>query len=104
LIAGAALGYLSLTFLLAFVVIAVLVGAVLSVSALALEEFNFRRYHRGPEAARLLAMALAENLGYRQLLTAWRVLADVARGRRGWGEMRRRGLGYAPARGTSRGR
>jgi hypothetical protein len=81
-------------------------GAVLSVSALALEEFNFRRYHRGREAARLLVMALAENLGYRQLLTAWRVLGlvDVARRRRGWGEMRRRGLGYAPARGESRGR
>jgi cellulose synthase/poly-beta-1,6-N-acetylglucosamine synthase-like glycosyltransferase len=105
-IAGSALGYLSLTFLLAFAVLAVLVGAVLSVSALALEEFNFRRYQRGREAARLLVMALAENLGYRQLLTAWRVLGlvDVARGRSGWGEMRRRGLGYVPARGESRGR
>jgi cellulose synthase/poly-beta-1,6-N-acetylglucosamine synthase-like glycosyltransferase len=105
-IAGSALGYLSLTFLLAFAVIAVLAGAVLSVSALALEEFNFRRYQRGREAARLLAMALAENLGYRQLLTVWRVLAlvDVARRRRGWGEMRRRGLGYAPSRGAARGR
>jgi cellulose synthase/poly-beta-1,6-N-acetylglucosamine synthase-like glycosyltransferase len=105
-IAGSALGYLSLTFLLAFAVLAVLVGAVLSVSALALEEFNFRRYQRGREAARLLVMALAENLGYRQLLTAWRVLGlvDVARRRRGWGEMHRRGLGYAPARGESRGR
>jgi hypothetical protein len=105
-IAGSALGYLSLTFLLAFAVLSVFVGAVLSVSALALEEFNFRRYQRGREAARLLVMALAENVGYRQLLTAWRVLGlvDVARRRRGWGEMHRRGLGYAPARGESRGR
>jgi cellulose synthase/poly-beta-1,6-N-acetylglucosamine synthase-like glycosyltransferase len=103
-IAGAALGYLSVTFLVAFAVVAVLVGAVLSVSALALEEFNFRRYQRGREAARLVAMSFAENLGYRQLTTIWRVLAlvDVARRRRGWGEMQRRGLGYAPAR--SRGR
>jgi hypothetical protein len=51
-------------------------------------------------------MALAENLGYRQLVTAWRVLGlvGVARRRREWGEMRRRGLGYAPARGEPRGR
>ena len=105
-IAGAALGYLSVTFLLAFAVVAVLVGAVLSLAALALEEINFRRYQRGREAARLVAMALAENLGYRQLTTLWRVLGsiDAARRRRGWGEMRRRGLGYAPARGASRGR
>ena len=105
-IAGAALGYLSLTFLVAFSVLAILVGAVLSVAALALEEFNFRRYKRGREAARLVAMSLVENLGYRQLATLWRVLAlvDVARRRGGWGEVRRRGLGYAPARGASRGR
>jgi cellulose synthase/poly-beta-1,6-N-acetylglucosamine synthase-like glycosyltransferase len=103
-IAGAALGYLSVTFLVAFAVVAVLVGAVLSVSALALEEFNFRRYQRGREAARLVAMSFAENLGYRQLTTIWRVLGlvDVARRRRSWGEMQRRGLGYAPVR--SRGR
>jgi cellulose synthase/poly-beta-1,6-N-acetylglucosamine synthase-like glycosyltransferase len=103
-IAGSALGYLSVSFLVAFAVVAVLVGAVLSVSALALEEFNFRRYQRGREAARLVAMSFAENLGYRQLTTIWRVLGlvDVARRRTGWGEMKRRGLGYAPAR--SRGR
>jgi cellulose synthase/poly-beta-1,6-N-acetylglucosamine synthase-like glycosyltransferase len=103
-IAGAALGYLSVTFLVAFAVVAVLVGAVLSVSALALEEFNFRRYQRGREAARLVAMSFAENLGYRQVTTIWRVLGlvDVARRRRSWGEMQRRGLGYAPVR--SRGR
>jgi cellulose synthase/poly-beta-1,6-N-acetylglucosamine synthase-like glycosyltransferase len=103
-IAGTALGYLSVTFLVAFAVVAVLVGAVLSVSALALEEFNFRRYQRGREAARLVAMSFAENLGYRQLTTIWRVLGlvDVARRRRSWGEMQRRGLGYAPVR--SRGR
>jgi cellulose synthase/poly-beta-1,6-N-acetylglucosamine synthase-like glycosyltransferase len=103
-IAGAALGYLSVTFLVAFAVVAVLVGAVLSVSALALEEFNFRRYQRGREAARLVAISFAENLGYRQLTTIWRVLGlvDVARRRRSWGEMQRRGLGYAPVR--SRGR
>ena len=104
-VAAAALGEVSYAFLGAFLVVSVLVGAALSVSALALEEFNFRRYPRGSEVARMLFAALAENMGYRQLGTVWRVQAylDLARRRKEWGEMRRRGLGYAPAR-TSRGR
>jgi cellulose synthase/poly-beta-1,6-N-acetylglucosamine synthase-like glycosyltransferase len=100
-IAAAALGVVSYLFLAAFFVLAILVGALLSLSALALEEFNFRRYQRGPEAFRLLVMSLSENFGYRQLNAIWRVLAlfDLARGRRDWGEIRRRGLGYEAAGG-----
>jgi cellulose synthase/poly-beta-1,6-N-acetylglucosamine synthase-like glycosyltransferase len=104
---GAALaGRLSVEFYVAFFVIAILVGALLSVSALMLEEFSFRRYTRGREVARLVGAALIENVGYRQLNTVWRVLGlvDVARGRRGWGGMQRRGLGYAPARSSPPGR
>jgi len=99
-VAGA-FGRLSAAFLIAFFVVAILVGALLSVSALALEEFNFRRYQRGREAGRLLAAALGENLGYRQLNAVWRTLAlvDLARGHKEWGDMRRRGLGYGAARG-----
>jgi cellulose synthase/poly-beta-1,6-N-acetylglucosamine synthase-like glycosyltransferase len=99
-VAGA-LGRLSFVFLVAFFVVALLVGALLSVSALALEEFNFRRYQHGREAGRLLVAALSENLGYRQLNTVWRVVAflDLARRRNEWGQMRRRGLGYGAARG-----
>ena len=39
----------------------------LSFAALALEEFSFRRHPRGREVVRLLAYAVFENLGYRQL-------------------------------------
>jgi cellulose synthase/poly-beta-1,6-N-acetylglucosamine synthase-like glycosyltransferase len=96
-IASASLGVLSLGFLLAFFAASVLVGFFLSLSALALEEFNFRRYVRSRQVGRLLVAAMVEELGYRQLLALWRTLAlvDLARGRRGWGEMPRRGLGYA---------
>ena len=54
----------------------------------------------------MLTAAVFENLGYRQLQSVWRTLAlvDLARGRRDWGEMRRRGLGYAPAGESSGGR
>jgi hypothetical protein len=88
-------------FLAAFFIVAVLVGALLSVSALALEEFNFRRYPRGREAGRLLVAALGENLGYRQLNALWLAFAlvDLARGSKDWGQIRRRGLGYGAAGG-----
>jgi hypothetical protein len=97
-VAGAAIGALSLRILVLFLVVSVLLGALLSISALALEEFSFRRHERGRDAARLLAFALLENLGYRQAMDALRIvgLVDALRRRRGWGEMRRRGIGVTP--------
>jgi cellulose synthase/poly-beta-1,6-N-acetylglucosamine synthase-like glycosyltransferase len=105
-IAAAATGALSLAFVGAFFAAAVLVGFFLSLSALALEEFSFRRYVRGREVGRLLVAAVIENFGYRQLLALWRTraLVELARGRHEWGEMQRRGLGYAPAGEPSGGR
>jgi len=93
-----ATGAVSAGFLIAFLSMAVLLGVVLSVSALALEEFSFRRHRRGREAARLLVFAVLENFGYRQLNDWWRLrgFVDVARRRSEWGEMKRRGLGYTP--------
>jgi len=89
-----ATGAVSLAFLAAFLIVSLLLGMLLSVSALALEEFGFRRHRRGREAAILLLYALIENVGYRQLADAWRIvgLVDALRRRRGWGQMRRRGL------------
>jgi cellulose synthase/poly-beta-1,6-N-acetylglucosamine synthase-like glycosyltransferase len=104
-IASAAIGAVSLAFLLAFFIVSVLLGVLLSVSALALEEFNFRRHEHSHEAARLLYFAVLENLGFRQLLDLWRVLAigDLMAGRRRhWGTMQRRGLG--PRAGAEAGR
>jgi hypothetical protein len=90
-------GAVSIRFLAAFLLMALLLGALLSVSALALEEFSFRRHAQGREAARLLRFALLENFGYRQLTDFWRLQAfvDLVRRRRHWGEMKRRGLGIA---------
>ena len=101
---AAATGAVSWTFLVAFAVVSVLLGVLLSVSALALEEFSFRRHARGREAARLLAYGVLENLGYRQLTDFWRLLAfvDIARRHRHWGEMRRRGFGYPASREPTR--
>ena len=91
-------GLLSLPFLLGFLAVAFLLGILLSIAALALEEFSFRRHRRNREVARLLIFSVVENLGYRQLLAFWRFLAffDLARGRSGWGEQRRKGFRSAP--------
>jgi cellulose synthase/poly-beta-1,6-N-acetylglucosamine synthase-like glycosyltransferase len=94
-----ALGLLSWPFVLAFLVFAVMLGQLLSISALALEEFSFRRHPRGREILRMSAYAAVENLGYRQLTDLWRGVAfwDLLRGRKSWGDMQRRGFQTAPA-------
>ncbi|MDW8469375.1 MAG: hypothetical protein RML56_10770 [Burkholderiales bacterium] len=73
-------------------ILAVGLGVALSASALLLEEMSFHVYKRPRELAVLAIFAVLENLGYRQLLTLWRLegLAHWAFGVRvRWGEMRR---------------
>lgn len=87
-------GELSVLFLVGFFVVAVLLGILLSLAALTLEEHSFRRPREGREIARLIGFSLVENIGYRQLLAFWRFVAffDLARGRNDWGEMNRKGF------------
>jgi hypothetical protein len=82
-------------YLAAFLAVSVAFGAVLSVSALALEKQTFRRHLRQRDSARLLLYAVLDNAGYRQLSDVFRAQAfvDLARRTRGWGEQRRRGIG-----------
>jgi cellulose synthase/poly-beta-1,6-N-acetylglucosamine synthase-like glycosyltransferase len=91
------LGGLSTMYLIAYLVLALLVGILLSLSALALEELNYSRHPRARDVARLAGYSLIDNLGYRQLNDFWRILAlgDVLRGRRDWGEQSRRGFSTA---------
>jgi hypothetical protein len=95
---SAVLGLLSPGFLIPFVLVAVLFGQLLTICALALEEFSFRRHPHGREVVRLLGYAAAENVGYRQLTLVWGGVAlwDALRRRRSWGEMQRRGFQTAP--------
>ncbi|HEX2726738.1 MAG TPA: glycosyltransferase family 2 protein, partial [Beijerinckiaceae bacterium] len=89
-----ALGMLDASILVAFAIVAVLLGVLLSVAALALEEFSFRRHPHGKEVIRMLVYAVTENFGYRQLVDWWRLLGlwDVVRRRKGWGDMKRKGF------------
>jgi cellulose synthase/poly-beta-1,6-N-acetylglucosamine synthase-like glycosyltransferase len=88
------LGDLSPVFVVAFLVVAGLLGVVLSLAALTLEEHSFRRHRDGRDIARLVCFSVLENVGYRQIVSFWRFLAffDLLRGRAEWGEMRRKGF------------
>ncbi|SEO44553.1 glycosyltransferase family 2 protein [Aquisalimonas asiatica] len=94
MVTGFAMGFVSGPALLAFMLVAVGFGMVLSVTALLLEALSFRVYTRRTDMLRLFLAALVENLGYRQLNTLWRCqgLWQWLRGKRHeWGEMRRVG-------------
>jgi cellulose synthase/poly-beta-1,6-N-acetylglucosamine synthase-like glycosyltransferase len=87
-------GALSVSFFLVFLAVSVLFAVLVSLAALLLEEYAVRRYERGRDIARLAVYALAENLGYSQMIAYFRCcgMLDLVRGRHEWGEMRRRGL------------
>jgi hypothetical protein len=91
---GLGLGIVSIPLATMFFVVSVGFGLLLSVSALLLEELTVRRYPSARDVLRLLAAAIVENFGLRQLLTVWRTkgLIDAFRGKREWGEMRRQGF------------
>lgn len=79
---------------LAFLVVSVLFGIFLSMSAVLLEDITARRYPSVRDIVRLMWSAVVENLGFRQLLTIWRAegLRDALRGKTGWGSMGHRGF------------
>lgn len=91
---GLALGYLSFSFAVAFFLVAVGLGIVLSVAAIFMEELRLKRYPRWRDLAKLTFYALIENFGYRQLVTVWRFLAIISflRKNQSWGAMERKGF------------
>ena len=88
------IGGLSTVYFLAFLAVSIGLGLLLTTAALALEEFSYQRYRKRREVARLLAYAVLENIGFRQLHDIWRALGyvDIARGKREWGAQQRRGF------------
>lgn len=81
-------------FFLLFLTLAVLLGTVLSVASVVLDEVAYQRFPRLSQLLTLVAFALMENFGYRQLTVWWRVRAflDYWRGNKSWGTMERRGF------------
>ncbi|MBI5137266.1 MAG: glycosyltransferase family 2 protein [Nitrospirae bacterium] len=97
--ACALMGILSVQFLVLYLVLSLLLGVLLSVGSVLLEEMSARSYNRWQDLAVLMAMAVLENFGYRQLNVIWRVrgLFQFLSARRQWDTVHKRGFD-APAR------
>ena len=98
LVVSLILGVVNVGFALTFLAVAVLSGVLLSLAAVLLEDLAFRRYGRLRELLRLVASSVAENFGYRQLITGYRIRGVFAylRGDKAWGEIRRVGFTQTP--------
>jgi cellulose synthase/poly-beta-1,6-N-acetylglucosamine synthase-like glycosyltransferase len=98
-IVAVAMGWVSTVFIVAFLSIAFIFGLALSIAAVALEELVFRRYARFSDFLQLFVLAILENFGYRQLLTLvrFRAVISAAFGKKGWGDMTRKGFSPPPA-------
>ncbi|HYM80999.1 MAG TPA: glycosyltransferase family 2 protein [Candidatus Limnocylindria bacterium] len=92
------LGIMNWSFAIAFFAASVLLGVILSLSSLIFEGLTFRRYPATSTAAVLALYAVLENFGYRQIHTWWRLCGiwDRLRGKKSWGQMRRRGFRQDP--------
>jgi cellulose synthase/poly-beta-1,6-N-acetylglucosamine synthase-like glycosyltransferase len=88
------LGFVNTWFVLLFFLFAVVLGTLLSLLALLLEEYSGRRYPRLQDILTLTLFSLLENFLYRQWLTVVRVLAflDFYKGKTEWGVMQKKGF------------
>jgi hypothetical protein len=85
-------GYVGWDFTLAFLLVNIGFGTLLSVSSLLLDEISYHTYPRLGQIVKLLAAATVENLGYRQLTAYWRLvgIAEWLVGTKAqWGDMKR---------------
>jgi cellulose synthase/poly-beta-1,6-N-acetylglucosamine synthase-like glycosyltransferase len=99
IVASLLLGALEGEYFVLFLAVAGLYGVFLSVAAVLLEEISFRRYPAWIDLGKLLVYAVLENVGYRQLLSLFKVQGffDALRSRRTWGRMDRTGFKTAEA-------
>jgi len=94
MVVGWILGIVSPLALSVFLSVAIGMGILLSVNGLLLEALSFRIYGRPRDMLRLFAMAVLENVGYRQLNTLWRCRGTwqwASRRKHHWGAMKRSG-------------
>lgn len=93
-----AVGLLDFEVFAAYIALTFIYGIFLSVGALVLEELELRRYPKASYLLVLLVAAIAENFGYRQINTVWRVQGwwQYMRGRMEWEKPARQGFSSAP--------
>ena len=99
---GLLVGAVNTDFAIQFVLVAYAYALLVTLSALAVEEFSFHRYGRWRDLGTAVWASVVENIGYRQLTAWWRVqglCAALTKRQQVWGVMTRQGFGDdAPAR------
>ncbi len=87
-------GFVNIKFAILFFSVAIILGIVLSVGSLVLEELSFRKYPHYRHIVWLFLYSVMENFGYRQINTWWRFMGiiDYIRGKKAWGKMERKGM------------
>lgn len=85
-------GIIDIEFATMFFGVSVLYGVFLSIGAVFLEEYNFKKYEKISEYLLLVLYGFLENFGYRQIVTVWRFIAffKYRRKNNSWGEMKRK--------------
>jgi cellulose synthase/poly-beta-1,6-N-acetylglucosamine synthase-like glycosyltransferase len=86
-------GAFSFSYFLAIMLFTISLGVLLSLSALYLEERASRTYSKPADLLKLFFIAVLENLGYRQLLSCWRIMGFfkwLFRTKQSWGDMTRK--------------
>jgi cellulose synthase/poly-beta-1,6-N-acetylglucosamine synthase-like glycosyltransferase len=100
-----AVGSVDIGFAWRFMLVAYAYACVVSLTAVAVEEVSFHRYHRWADLGTSLVAAILENVGYRQLTALWRLQgswAALRRRPRVWGTMVRQGFATTGTSGTNR--
>jgi len=87
------MGLINLPIALALFTSTILLGILVSLSALLISEFD-RPLYAKKDMLRLVWMAIVENFGVRQVISLWRVSAyfSAMRKNRGWGAQVRTGF------------
>ncbi len=95
-VAGLILGVVNVPAALLFVLVAYGYAMLVTLSALAIEEFTFHRYPRWRDLGTSALAAVLENVGYRQATAWWRLKgwwASLTGRKQVWGTMTRQGFG-----------
>ncbi|MEW9051559.1 MAG: glycosyltransferase [Neobacillus sp.] len=87
-------GNIYMEYAIVFFVLSLIYGSIYSMAAVLLEEWSMERYPAVRHFAILFFVSLTETLWYRPLTVLWRVegIFETLIGKRGWGEMVRKGV------------
>jgi cellulose synthase/poly-beta-1,6-N-acetylglucosamine synthase-like glycosyltransferase len=94
-----ALGVVNIPYAILFLVLAYGLAVLVTLSAMAAEEWSFHRHERWRDLGLTLGASVLENIGFRQLTVWWRLegwWASLRRKKQVWGVMTRTGFDEEP--------